>query len=107
MALAIPMRPKDIAGFSPCGGGTSISKEVGFDMMDVTTHEVRFRKAGRVCLASDSEKPAETHDQRSPLLGIDVGARRISRQQRPFDIQLDDMCLKHVCQNALAEGRTL
>jgi hypothetical protein len=65
--------------------------------MDVTTHEVRFRKARRVCLASDSEKPAETHDQRSPLLGVDVEARRISRQQRLSDVQLDDMYLKRVC----------
>jgi hypothetical protein len=32
------------------------------------------------------------------------GARRISHQQRPFDMQLDDMYLKRVCRNVLAEG---
>jgi hypothetical protein len=35
---------------------------------------------------------------------IDVGARRISRQQRLFDMQFDNMYLKRVCRNVLAEG---
>ena len=51
-----------------------------------------------MCLASYPEKPAVATS------GDRCGARRISRQQRPFDMQLDDMYLKRVCRNVLAEG---
>src|SRR5215472_7530815 len=66
-------------------------------------HEIRFGEPRRLCFAADAEETAEAHDQRKPLLRIDVRARSLSYQQRFLDMQLHDVHLKRVGGNVLSE----
>ena len=46
--------------------------------------------------ATHAEEAAETHDQWTPLFGVDVQARTVAHQKRFIDVQLDDVNFKEV-----------
>src|SRR3981081_1112367 len=55
-----------------------------------------------MALASESEKTAKTHNQRTPFNWVDVAA--VLHQQFLGDMQLHDVNLEHVGVHVLAEG---